>query len=405
MTEIDFSYIHDYANGDSAWQTLVDEFTSKYGVKVNLHKMLWDTAWSELFGYTSQVKSPHVSHIGNTWVGGLARMNVLRSFKQDEVISLGGGQAFIPSNWESGLLVDDNRVWAIPWTGWIYIICYRKDLLAKIGIDLSTAFGTIEKLDGTIERLAASNLEIPWLNPEVPVAFRDLLHIAASWIWAAGGDFINYEGTKVLFNSPQAMRGLKEWLDIYRSVPEAYKRLSSTQTVDLFRQGKAAAVLANIYAAHSLVGMQDNPEVRQNLGIASVTDVPWTGGGSLVIWKQATSSSRKQEQAAVDFVKFLGSKAINMRYHRAVNSMPSRMDSLNDVYPEGNPLRGAVMQAARNGRGYHSVSIWKRVESQLSDEFGTVIKEITEDPFADPESVLHAHLDPLAERLNVTLKN
>ena len=405
MVEIVFSYIQDYPNNELAWQTLVDEFSAQHKVKIHLHKMLWDTAWSELFGYASQVKGPHVSHIGNTWVGGLARMNALRPFKQDEVIASGGAPAFIRANWESGLLMEDNRVWAIPWTGWIYAICYRKDLLAKAGIDPSTAFGTINTLDGTIGRLVASNLEIPWLNPEVPVAFRDLLHIAASWIWAAGGDFINYEGTKVLFNSPEAMRGLKEWLDTYRAVPEAFKRLTSTQTIDLFRQGKAAAVLANIYSAHSLVGMQDNPEVRENLGIASVTDVPWTGGGSLVIWQHVTSSPRQQEQAAVDFVKFLGSRSVNVRYHRDVNSMPSRVDALNEIYLEGNPLRGAVMQAARNGRGYHSVSIWRRVESQLSDELGAVVKEVTENPSADPESVLHAHLDPLAERLNVTLKS
>jgi len=34
-----------------------------------------------------------------------------------------------------------------------------------------------------------------------------------------------------------------------------------------------------------------------------------------------------------------------------------------------------------------------------------VVKEVTEDASADPESVLHAHLDPLAERLRIVLES
>ena len=403
MVEIDFSYILDYPNNRPVWQMLMDEFGTSHDVKVHLHEMTWDTAWADLFSYTSLRQGLQVSHIGNTWVGGLARMNVLRPFKQDEILAMGGPKVFLSPNWESGLLPDDKRLFAIPWTGWIYVICYRKDLLERAGINGSSGFGSLAATHKTIERLVASNLEIPWLNPEIPVAFRDLLHIAASWVWAAGGDFINYEGTRALFNSPQALRGLKEWLDLYRAVPGPYKQLSSAGTIDLFRQGRVAAVLTNINIAHQLVNSQDDPAMRENLGIATVTDVPWTGGGSLVIWENVTGSPRLQEQAAVDLVTFLASKDINLRYQQAVGSMPSRLDALEQAYPVGHPLRAAVMQAARNGRGYHSVAAWRRVEALLSDELGAVVKEVMEDTAADPEKVLQTHLDPLAERLRIML--
>ena len=403
MIEINFSYILDYPNDNSVWQALMDEFSASHDVKVHLHEMKWDTAWAELFSYTIKHQNLQVSYVGNTWAGGLARMNVLRAFKQDEILAMGGPNMFISPNWESGVLVEDKRLFAIPWTGFIHVICYHKDLLAKAGIEGSSAFGTINGTDKAIEKLVASDLEIPWLNPEIPVAFRDLLHIAASWVWAAGGDFINYEGTRALFNSPQALRGLKEWLDLYRSVPAPYKRLTSAETIDLFRSGRAAAVLTNINIAHNLVNSELDPAIRENLGFSTVTDVPWTGGGSLVIWEQVTGSPRQEEQAAVDLVEFLASKEINLRYQQAVGSMPSRLDALEQAYPVGHPLREAVMQAARNGRGYHSVSVWRRVEALLSDELGAIVKEVTENTAADPEKVLHAHLDPLAERLRIML--
>jgi len=173
-----------------------------------------------------------------------------------------------------------------------------------------------------------------------------------------------------LFNSPQAIHGLKEWLDLYRAVPEAYKRLSSQETIDLFREGKAAAVLTNVNNAQTLANSPDAAGIRENLGIASVTNVPWTGGGSLVIWQHVTSSPRQEEQAAVDLVKFLASQEVNLGYQKAVGSMPSRLDALEAAYPKNHPLYEAVMQAARNGRGYHSVSVWRRVEALLSDELG-----------------------------------
>ena len=403
MLEIEFSYIRDYIGDTDVWPAIMDEFRAQRGVQVHLREMTWDTAWLELFSFGSNDKGPQVSHIGNTWVSSLARMNVLRPFTVNEISAVGGAWDFITPNWETGLLPGDKRVWAIPWTAWIYVICSRNDLLEKVGIDPSDAFGTIQANKATINHLAASSLEVPWLNAQLPVSYRDLLHIAASWIWAAGGDFFDKNGTKALFNSAQAIDGLKDWLEIYRAVPAQYKKLTQEETFDMFRQGRAAAVLTDIRTANGFIGMEDNPSVRDHLAISSVTDVPWTGGGSFVIWDHARSNP-SQEKAAVDLVQFLASKEMNIRYQHAAGSMPSRMDALHEIYPQGNPAREAVMRAATKGRGYYNISIWRRIEQQLSDEMGSVIHEAVEDVSADSVTMFHTHLDGLAERVNNMLK-
>jgi multiple sugar transport system substrate-binding protein len=402
MVEITFSYIHDFEHDEQIWAGFMEEFCEKHGVKVHLKGMIWDAAWADLFSYTSLGHSPHVSHVGNTWISSLVRMNALRPFKPEEIAAMGGAQGFMSPNWEMGILSGDKRVWAIPWTGWIHVICYRKDLLEQVGIDPEGAFGTIGAAKTTIERLVGSSLEIPWLNAQLPNSYRDLLHIAASWVWAAGGDFIDKDGMKALFNSPQSIDGLKHWLDMYRAVPEAYKKLSLKETFDLFAEGRVAAVLADIHGANIFMDMQTNPVVRDNLGVASVTDVPWTGGGSLVIWDDLRGNPA-QEHAAVELVKFLSSKEINLRYRREAGGMPSRMDALNEIYPPGNPAREAVMLAATKGRIYYNMPIWRRIEYQLSEQMRAAVVDATENLSADSASILCAYLDPLAHRLSITL--
>jgi multiple sugar transport system substrate-binding protein len=403
MVEIEFSCILDHEHDHRMWSTFLDEFGSRHGVRVNLRpEMRWDTAWAELFSFTTHDKPPHVSHIGNTWINSLARLNVLRPFRPEELAALGGGWDFVVPNWDAGILAEDNRVWGIPWTAWMYVICYRKDLLAQAGIDPAGAFGTTKVAAQTIESLVASNLEMPWLNSQQLAATRDYLHTASSWIWAAGGDLSYRDGTKVLFNSPAAVQGLKNWLATYRAVGDAHRKLTYSESYDVFREGRAGAVLASIRAANTFIGPKAHPMVRENLGVAPVSDIPWTGGGSLVIWQDAMRNSQ-QEHAAVELVKFLASKEINLRYQCETDSLPARIDALKETYAEGNVARETVMLGATKGRHYYNTPTWRRIELQLSEALGKVLKQTLNDPSADLEAILHSQLDPLAEQLNATL--
>lgn len=404
MVEIEFSYIDDVAEDGTVWSAILDDFQAQTGVRVRLRSMSWDTAWVELFSFGSNDKGPNVSHVGNTWVTSLAKMNVLRPFKADEIASLGGAWDFVTANWETGLVPNDRRIWAIPWTAWIYVTCYRKDLFEKAGIDPSEAFISSKATRATVQQLVSSSLEVPWLNAKLPSSSRSLLHTAASWIWAAGGDFFDESGTKATFNSPQAINGLKDWLEMYRAVPAQYKNLVQPETFEMFASGQAAAVMTDIRAANRFMNPESDPAVRENLGVASLADIPWIGGGSLVIWDY-TRGNLSQEKASVDLVKFLASRETNVHYCRTSGSMPSRMDALHEMYPVGNPTREAIMLAATKGRNYpNNIPSWRRIEQQLSDAMGSVIQATNDNPSLDSAIVLHAHLDSLAERVTNLLR-
>lgn len=402
MVEIELSAIPDTDVDVQVLASLLADFGSKYGVRAKFHTMTWGNAWNDLVAFASHGKGPDLSHIGGTWVSSLAIMNALRPFTSREVEEMGGAEAFLPPTWQSSLLSGDRRIWSVPWTGHVHVICYRKDLLRQAGVDEETAFGSIQALLETVRALRRSSLEIPFLIPFIPPPYSDLIHLAASWVCESGGDYIDAEGRKVLFNTPQSLVGLKAWLETHREVPDTYYHLSFPEVSTLFNQGRAAAIVSdNRYAASIFLGGAERI-VKDNFGAALLSGIPWFGGGSFVIWKH-TQGYPEREQAAVQLVKYLTGKEAQFRWAREVRSMPARLEVLDELYPPGSPL-GLFNQAASSGKSYYPVPLWRRLEYQIAQALSVCLREARENPAMDSDTILHTYLDPLAERLNLTLK-
>ena len=401
MIEIELSYA--WGNDDPTFAALAEEFSQQQGVKVRLRRLDWATAWADLFTMASQGHGSDVSSVGGTWVSTLAKLDALRPFKPNEVAEMGGADAFSAPAWQSTKLVGDQRTWSIPWNGWMYVICYRKDVLQGMGIDPLKAFATPQSFQDTLAALKTSPLEIPWLNPDIRHPHVDFIHIAASWVWATGGEFTNRTGDKVLFDRPEAISGLTYWLNTYRSVPKQYQDINEEKCADLFMQGRVAAALINIHHASTILDADLSHLKRENIGFSNLTNIPWSGGDNFVVWEH-TRSSPERERAAVELVKFLTTKAASLRWMNNANLLPARMDTLNEGCPLGNPLHDVVLLAARQGRGYYNVPHWRRVESQLGLELGAAVKEARENPTADSAVILRARLEPLARRLNIVLE-
>lgn len=404
MIELELSTIPDSEYDLQMLTQLCHEFGEKFGARVRLRTMTWGVAWTDLMTIASQGRGPDVSHVGGTWVSSLVSMNALRPFKPAEIQSMGGPEAFMTPTWQSGLVFGSDSVWAIPWTGYIYVICYRKDMLAAVGIDESTAFGTPGALLATLHKLKLTSLEIPWLNPYISPPYTDFLHMASSWVFSNGGRLISDDGKKALFAEPPAIHGLAQWLDSHRAVPQAWQHLGAQESVTLFAQGRAAAVETDSRTADSFLAGEAQDIVRQNLGVATLTDTPWCGGGSFVVWRHIQGYGER-ERLAIELVRFLTNSENSTRWAREVQSMPARRESLGEIYTDKNPLKGAVEQASLHGHTYPTVSLWRRLEHQLSQALGTSINEAFENTTADSESIIRARMEPLAERINLMFGN
>ncbi len=404
MVEIEFSMIPDTEEDVHAMTSMLEDFERLTGVKVRLRTMRWSTAWTDLLTIASRGAGPDVSHIGSTWVSSLAAMNALRSFRLVEVQEMGGARAFLPSTWQSVLLDGDDHIWAIPWTGYAYMICYRKDIFLENGItDLKGAFRDRKAVVTTICRLSQSRLSIPWLIGRYPPPYSDLVHIAASWIGSAGGDFLSPDGKQLALDQDAAMAGLADMITIFRTAPKKYQKLSPAEAAMTFAEARAAAVLTNNRTIESVIMVSKEPEVRENLGLANITETPWCSGGSLIIWKH-TMSLAKREQAAVALVKYLTSRDAEVRWGRTTNSLMARLDAAELLYPEKHPFHYPVQQLTEHGRAHPTTPLWRRIEYEIGQTLSTIIEEAQQSPSLKAEDILRRRLPPLTERLNRILQ-
>lgn len=107
----------------------------------------------------------------------------------------------------------DGGIYAVPFEFNNLLLYYNKDIFDKAGLEYPTEDWTWEDMlsdakkltrdfngDGRIDQYGISNAADTYVN--------DL------WIWQAGGEVFNGDGTKVMFDTPEALKGLGFWTDL-----------------------------------------------------------------------------------------------------------------------------------------------------------------------------------------------
>lgn len=400
MTVIEYTVIPDSDNDYNLQLELLASFREQTGVKVKLTRLGWSNAWQELINISTHGQGADISHVGSSWVSSLVSMNSLRPIPPHVITKIGSEGSFVHSAWESMIMDEHRHAWAIPLSAYTYAVAYRRDLLQKAGLDGATAFATPSAFEETICRLEELNLvENTWLMPYIPFPFNDFVHTAASWIWSSGGQLIDNRGKQVLFDSPATLAGLKAYFGLLRRQTKV-DPLGAIDCMQRLSQGKAAAVLTD---ARSILNylQEDTPETR-NIGTASLMSIPWSGGGSLVIWRHTYGYPDRLE-AAFKLAEFLTRKSTMLEVGRRAHILPARGDALDELIPPEHLLRPVMIQLISSSRTYRTIPLWRRIEHQFGQELSTVASTILEDPDADLDAVLTDTMKALTQRLNLTL--
>jgi len=400
MTTIEFSLIPDDESDYQTIERLMVDFKRTTGIEVHLKRMEWGDAWPQLISIATQGQGADISHVGSTWVSSLMTMNAVRSIPTHLISKIGGEQAFVHSTWTNVISEEDRNVYGIPLSAYVYIVAYRKDLLARAGLNNNSAFATPHTLAESVRKLdELKAVEHAWLMPVVPHPFNDLVHMAASWIWSSGGHIMDNRGKQVVFNSPAALTGLKSFLTLLRRIPNT-DYLGADTCMNALISGKAAAVVTD---ARALIEAMENkaPNI-ENIGSASLMSIPWSGGGSIVIWRH-THGYPDRLEASYKLAEFLARKQIMLDFAHSSYTLPARTDALDELFPPDHILRPVMLQLISTGRSYRPIALWHRIEYQFGVELGALAKELMQNPSLDLDEAVTNAMDSLAGRLNLTL--
>ena len=401
MVCIEFTAIPDRDLDYELQLELLSNFTKETGIEVKLTRMEWGNAWQELINISTHGQGADISYIGSTWVSSLMSMNALRPIPPHLITKIGGEESFVHSAWESVMMEEDRQSWAIPLSTYTYGVAYRRDLLQKAGLDGTTAFATPQAFEETVSKLEKLKLvKNTWLMPCLLYPFNDIVHTAVSWIWSSGGQLIDNRGKRVLFDSPAALAGLKAYFKLLRRKPEG-RGFGANGCMQRLMEGEAAAVLTD--ARSILTHLQEDTPATRNIGAASIMSIPWSGGNNLVIWRHTYGYPDRLE-AAFKLAEFLTSKSTMLEIGRRAQTLPARVDAIDELTPAEHPLRPVMLQLISSSRTYRAIPLWRRIENQFAQELSLVAKTIQEDKNADLDTILTESMGSLTRRLNLTLE-
>lgn len=394
MKEITLSLMFHTEQSLSIVRSMLDEFEKQAHIHVSLNILKWETGYSELSQDAIYDRGPDVSEVGTTWISSLVAMNALRPYTASELAKIGEPEDFIPALWDMGHEPGDERMWAVPYTGNIQLIYYRKDLLQKAGLDETSAFQSHGQIAETVKRLAQCGVEMPLVLPN---HLHALLHTLASWVWAQGGNFCTPDGKQVLFDEPKSLAAIRAYFGLLRSLsPDALKKAGQETSFDLFCRGEAAihfhhlAIMANEQAML--------PHVAENCGIVPFPKPYFIGGTNLVVWQHSS-----QVEAAVELVQFLTSAESMAQIVSPFQVFPPRLEVMSTLEFLADPLLKTLGDVASAGRSYPAVKLWGMIEKRLIDVLLDLRSTALADPSANLDALIDQRITTLAHRLNIAL--
>ena len=362
---------------------------------INIQQLDWQNAWSKLV-HTSVSHTPEdVAENGTTWIEDLRSTGALHAFTQREVEAIGDRQAFIPASWSSCIDPKTGQVWAIPWTLDTRLIFYRKSILKKIGIDPFAAFNTDEAFKNTLQKLKKQGIPCPLAIPtrQNPT----LLHVAASWVWDAGGSFMSLDGKKTGFAEPEALEGLQRYFELGQFLSPDARDLEAEQSDGLFSEGKAAVAISGpwlLFQGQSLL---------EDVGFTLLPGVPFIGGSNLVIWQRSVDLN-----ASLALVEFLTGAPFQGTYFvnsgRMAGYMPTRLDALSSPAFAQDLRYRTISDGLKKGRSFKLVPGWGMMEGRLNAMLSKTWSNIFSDPEKDYRAIVDDDIKKMARLLDFSLE-
>jgi trehalose/maltose transport system substrate-binding protein len=293
-------------NGHVRDMALAKRFTKDTGIKVTVvpHSPASDAAYSQLArAFSSKSSSIDVAMIDVVWPGAFAPylVNLKPKLGKQSKLHAAG---IVANDTINGKLV------AMPWFGDYGILYYRTDLLKKYGYSKPPT--TWNQLFQMAAKIQAGEQKS---NPNFAGfvfqgnAYEGLTCDALEWLASSGGGHFIDNG-KATINNAKAATILDAFRNqVGKTMPRGVTTYQEDQTEHAFDNGDAA--FARNWPYQYGIGAAANSKVK---GKFSVTTLPHGASGKPVGtvggWQLAVSKYSKHKDAAIEFVRYMTSPAV-----------------------------------------------------------------------------------------------
>jgi trehalose/maltose transport system substrate-binding protein len=202
----------------------------------------------------------------------------------------------------------NNQLVGVPWFTDAGILYYRKDLLEKHGRPVPQTWAELTETAQIIQEKERPTNANFWGFVFQAKAYEGLTCNALEWIDSFGGGSIVSADGKITVNNPKAAQALNlaaSWVG--KIAPQGVLNYTEEEARGAFQSG-SAAFMRNWPYAWALANAADSP-VKDKVGIAALPKGGPDGksSGTLGGWQLAVSKYSKNQEAAIDLVKYLTS--------------------------------------------------------------------------------------------------
>ena len=355
-------------------------FTQRTGIRVQCEAISWNEAHSKYLTAVAGGVEPDIGAMGLTWGVEFGRLGALVDLREAFPEAVGQiRQQTFPGLWAS--IQEGNHVYGIPFDMTLQLLYYRHDLIPHPP-------QTWEELTHLLEQLGRQNrrMIIDWGNLSW-IGYAPLL-------WQAGGDFYNPQQTSVTLTTPQAIRALTFFRDLYvqYEVPRTAVPLEQgLQTGDF-----PLAISGNWKVVSLATGA---PAIAGKWSVGLLPKGPsgqrtaFLGGRTIGIF--ARSAHRAQ---AWEFLRYLFEPEVQEQLYEDGSAtqdayLPPNRASW-ELLPMDASMKAILKEQAQQAKGPPAVVGWTETTHILEEAIQSVILKGT-DPaaaLAAAEHALSAHL-------------
>ena len=188
-------------------QKMVEPFTAKTGVKVDVQEVGWDVQFDRIRNAAVSGEGPDITQAGTTQVPFFAALGGFTDLT-DRVNDIGGKSAYADGIWNTTQVEGQEGTWAIPWFTEARSIYYRKDVLEKAGVDPATAFKDLDSFKATLQAIKD---KVPGIEPFGAPGKKayDLVHQVMPFVWDNGGAELSSDAKTSTINTAEAQQGVE----------------------------------------------------------------------------------------------------------------------------------------------------------------------------------------------------
>ena len=338
---------------------LLPEFERQHPeVHVDLQIVPWLSAHEKLLTAFAGESLPDVSPIGNTWIPEFAALGALEPLDDEIAATPGFDQGdFFPGVWDTGVI--EGRAYAVPWYVETRLPFYRRDMLAKAGVEtLPASWDEWRVALRQVKQVAGQgnySILLP-LNE-----FEPLLSLAIQQpepLLRDGGRYGNFRS-----------EGFRQALGFYK---------------EMFEQGWAPIVtnnqISNVwdefgkgFYSFYISGPWNIAKFKERLPAAQQDDwmtMPLPGpegpgaslanGTSFVVFKDSPNKA-----AAWKLIAWLSSPSVQAEFHALTGDLPPRRSPWQTPALAGDPYARAFREQLERAVSTPKVPEWERIATEM----------------------------------------